>query len=138
MGKDGKVQYGAMHQAACYVTGRTIFALQGKMKGRGQPPRLTALEAAAVVKYFGGMWVQGGGGVSRSKFFARENFAPAFIYLSRWPENPAGNFTPFQDCTVYYWAVPALHCQIPAGSRIVLRISRSFQDCILYFQGVPA
>ena len=49
-----------------------------------------------------------------------------------------GDFAPFQHRIVYYWAVPALHCQIPAGSRIVLRISRSFQVGILHFQGVPA
>ena len=42
----------------------------------------------------------GGGGFSYREFFARENFAP--VYFAQWPDNPAGNFAPSQNCTVYY------------------------------------
>ena len=82
-------------------------------------------------------WSYRGGGGVRTGNFLHEKISHR-VYFAQWPENPARNFAPFQDCTVFCWAVPALHCQIPVGSRIVLRISRSFQDCILYFQGVPA
>ena len=42
-----------------------------------------------------------GGGV-RTGNFSLENISHR-VYFAQWPENPVGNFAPFQDCNVYYW-----------------------------------
>ena len=65
----------------------------------------------------------GGGGDFRTGNSSHEKISHR-VHFTQWPENPAGNFAPFQDCTVYYWAVPALHCQIPGLFREFPRASR--------------
>ena len=122
------------------TTARAVFSVALPMAGQGLCERhqitVSTNNGLHVCMGWHTTYFYREGEIFAQEIFRTRKFRTGFVSHSGL--NPVGNFAPFQDCIVYYWAVLALHCQIPLGFRIVLRNSRSFHDCILHFQGVPA